>query len=95
MSFHDKTSWNMLNSDSCSQPRGSRRGGGSRAVPDTSHSKSNVSSLLEELAVSAVMCKADSTCAWVGNSSMDNKGVVYSPNVRRAGRSYKIVHGKG
>lgn len=44
----------------------------------------DVSSLSDKLTVSVVMCKADSLCGWVENSSVDNKGVVYSPNVCRA-----------
>lgn len=48
------------------------------------HRKSNASSLLDRWTTSAGMCGADSLCGWVENSSLDNKGVVCSPNVCRA-----------
>lgn len=50
--------------------------------------------LLDKGPACAVMRRADGTCGWVGSSSVDNKGVVYSPNVHRAG-SQKLCMGRG
>lgn len=50
--------------------------------------------LLDKWPACTVMRRADGTCGWVGSSSMDNKGVVHSPNVHRA-RSQKLCMGRG
>lgn len=47
----------------------------------------------DRLTVSRVMCKADSMSGWVGNGSVDNKGVVYSLNACRAESQNRVWAG--